>query len=191
MKRIICDTTSKYKPMATFSFEQSIYCLLSQVDGNKEIFIEVGDCQAIHLNYLLNKNIFKIKNVGLYDTYINTLEKANIEITDLVIYDRKDKVWFGQIELYNKLTNELIYEDCKPSELMCLSIKLKKPIYIYDGLVKPKKDKKTLKRDFKIKQDIDISTLTKELKIAIESENYELATQLKNKIENVKDDKED
>lgn len=190
MKRM-CDTTSKYKPMTLFNYEQSIYCLLSQVDGNKEIFIEVGDCQAIHLNYLLNKNIFKIKNVGLYDTFINTLDKANLEITDLVIYDRKEKVWYGQIELYNKLTNELIYEECKPSELMCLSIKLKKPIYIYDGLVKSKKDTKTLKRDFKIKQENDLSTLNKELKFAIDNENYELATQIKNKIEIIKNDKDD
>jgi hypothetical protein len=74
---------------------------------------------------------------------------------------------------------------------MCLSVKLKKPIYIYDGLVKPKKDKRTLKRDFKVKQENDLSTLNKELKIAIDSENYELATQLKNKLENIKGDKED
>ena len=55
----------------------------------------------------------------------------------------------------------------------------------------PKKDTKTLKRDFKIKQENDLSTLNKELKFAIDNENYELATQIKNKIEIIKNDKDD
>ena len=65
MPKRINDTTTKFKPMALFEYDQSIYCLLSQTDGNKEFFIEVGDAQAININYLLNKNIFKIKSVRL------------------------------------------------------------------------------------------------------------------------------
>jgi bifunctional DNase/RNase len=191
MPKRINDTTTKFKPMALFEYDQSIYCLLSQTDGNKEFFIEVGDAQAININYLLNKNIFKIKSVGLYDTFLNTLEKANLEITDLVIIDKKDKTFFGQIEIYNKYTNELLYEDCKPSELICLSLKLKKPIFVFDSLIKDKRPKKDeIKRNLYIKSKYDLDNLTKEFNLSIENENYELANELKIKIDNLKKDLE-
>ena len=181
MKRNFNDTTSKYRPTTIFENEQSIYCLLSQTDGNKEIFIEINDPTAIYLNYLLNKSLLKIKTFGLYDTLINSLEQSNVIINDLVIYDKKNETWFGQIEFYNKLTNEIFYEDIKPSELMCLSLKLKMPIYIYDSLVAKKEKKRTPKPSQKTNLDL----LNQELSFYIEKENYEKALETKKKIQEI------
>lgn len=186
MKRNFNDTTSKYKPMTTFENEQSIYCLLSQTDGNKEIFIEVSESTAIHLNYFFNKNVLKIKNFGLYDTFINSLEQANVIINDLVIYDKKNDTWFGQIEFYNKLTNEIFYEEVRPSELMCISLKTKMPIYIYDSLV----SQKGKKRKPKPSEKTNIDLLNQELSFYIEKENYEKAFEIKTKIKKILDKEE-
>ena len=92
--------------------------------------------------------------------------------------------------------------ECRPSDGIAIALRLDIPIYTYQSIFddagvsiddkkasapKKKNVKEEIVDDNKPIEELDIKQLQKRMKKAIESENYELASQINERIKNLSD----
>jgi bifunctional DNase/RNase len=156
--------------------------MLSEENGKKDIYIEIGDCEATNIFLNMNSDIFVQNRPDTYDTMISSLECFNIKIVSGLIIDRIQDLWISQLELFNIETKTTTYLDCRPSDLINLSLKLGISIFIYDKILYSKYLNK-YDKSLNIKKNYSLNKLKELLEDSILKEEYEKSAKLKKLIE--------
>ncbi len=134
-----------------------------------------------------------------YDLMTTILYNLNALLEKVVIYKMKSNVFYSYLYLLND-KNEQVVVDARTSDAVALAMCVNAPIfiksevmnvvgkYISDALLNINQDFDDLKKIENLTKE-ELASMTKEnldkfLEIAIEKENYEIAVQLRDEIEN-------
>ena len=102
------------------------------------IHITVGDTEATNIFLNMNTNIFEFDRLDTHGLMIKSLEVYDVKIVGIIITDQDSDKWLTQIELINMNTQESTFIDTRPSDAICIALKLNLPINIYQTLLNKK-----------------------------------------------------
>lgn len=168
--------------------------ILSQADGNQRLPIIIGsfEAQAIALEL---ENI-KPPRPMTHDLLKNIVLSFDAEIKQVYINDLSEGTFYAQI-IYER-DNQLIELDARPSDAIALAVRFNAPIYVNKDVLEEagiatEPEHQTLEEALKGEETTpgqkELSQLEKleaELKTAIETENYEKAAKIRDRISKMK-----
>ncbi|MEX0843656.1 MAG: bifunctional nuclease family protein [Balneolaceae bacterium] len=168
--------------------------ILTEAEGNQRLPIIIGsfEAQAIALEL---ENI-KPPRPMTHDLLKNFILSFDTQVKQVYINDLSEGTFYAQI-IYER-ENELIELDARPSDAIALAVRFKAPIYVNDEVLKEagistEPEHQTLEEALKgeesspgQKELTQLEKLEKELKTAIETENYEKAAKLRDRISKMK-----
>lgn len=165
--------------------------VLQEINGERQIPIIIGasEAQAITL---------KLKNIRpprplTHDLFNTTLKIYNISIHEVLIHKAHEGVFYSYI--YFKQGNEITRIDARTSDAIALAVRFGCPIFIYESIlekeyIKLNVENKEIEEKEDEQQHIEaaplpaknLKTLKAALEKAIQDENYELASILRDEI---------
>ncbi len=171
--------------------------LLNEVTGKRQLPIVIGWCEARSIAIALDGNEEPNRPLT-HDLFKSLGDKFNISIQKVIIHTLVDGIFHASFHCINNITKEEITIDSRTSDAIALAIRFSCPIFTYDEIlsragiiVNSFKDKKEklLKLDGKHKNKEDLSSvslpkLKKLLHLAIEQEDYEKASKIRDEINN-------
>ena len=131
-----------------------------------------------------------------HDLFTSLTKDFDIKIREVVIYDYNEGIYLAKLTCEN---NDIVKEiECRPSDGIAIALRLDIPIYTYQHIfdeagvsIDDKKSSATKRKAERAKEkeveekpieELDIKQLQKRLKKAIEAEDYELASQINERI---------
>ena len=156
--------------------------VLGEVNGERQlpIIIGAGEAQSIALHL---KGV-QYPRPLTHDLFVSCLTSFSITLTEILIYRAEEGVFYSRI--YLKKGEEIIEADSRTSDAIALAIRIHCPIYIYESIlekecivssefIETEEEKKNIEEE-------SLQSLKKALAKAIENENYELASVLRDEI---------
>ena len=168
--------------------------ILSEAEGNQRLPIIIGsfEAQAIALEL---ENI-KPPRPMTHDLLKNFFLSFSTEIRQVYINDLAEGTFYAQI-IYER-DNELIELDARPSDAIALAVRFKAPIFVNSEVlneagISTEPEHQTLEEALKgeegaagQKELSQLEKLEEELQTAIETENYEKAAKIRDRISKMK-----
>ena len=126
-----------------------------------------------------------------HDIFATLTREFNVEVREVVIYEYSEGVFLAKLICKNE---EMVKEiECRPSDGIAIALRMDIPIYTYQQIFDEAgvsiEDKKAAQQrkiekeeEEKPIEELDVKQLQKRLKKAIETENYELAAQINERI---------
>ena len=160
--------------------------ILEEIDGKRKLPIVIGGFEAQSIAIALDKEIQPPRPLT-HDLFKNFANNYDIKIKQVIIHKLIDGIFFSSVICERNKEEEIF--DARTSDAIALALRFESPIYTYDkildkaGIILKKeiKDKKQKKFDESFK-GFSIKELNKKIAKAIEDENYELAAQLRDEI---------
>ena len=124
-----------------------------------------------------------------------------MEVVEVLVYKFQEGVFFAKVLVSNGESIEEI--DSRVSDAVGVAVRFRSPIRCYDSVVKqaginPEEFSESLEYDVDIHIDLgeiddtpDLELLESELKEAIDNEDYELASELRDQIDKIKNKNKD
>lgn len=185
----------KVADIASSQAQASAYALvLQEVGGTRRlpVIISSSEAQAI---------VFRLKEIRTprpltHDLFASVLTTFDISITEVLIYKAEDGVFYSYIFL--KKNEDIMRVDARTSDAVALALHFSAPIYIYDSILEKEcilvvgeegespAEEGFLSTEDKLKRQ-DIQSLKRTMKKAIEDENYELASLIRDEIQRRKE----
>ncbi|MDR9419690.1 bifunctional nuclease domain-containing protein [Gracilimonas sp.] len=168
--------------------------ILTEADGNQRLPIIIGsfEAQAIALEL---ENI-KPPRPMTHDLLKNLVQSFDGNIKHVYVNDLSEGTFFAQIVLER---NDTVVEiDARPSDAIALAVRFKSPIYVNSEIleeagISTEPEHQTLEQALKSeksspgqKELSQLEKLEEELQTAIETENYEKAAKLRDRISKLK-----
>ncbi|WP_366870791.1 bifunctional nuclease family protein [Gracilimonas sp.] len=168
--------------------------ILSEAEGNQRLPIIIGsfEAQAIALEL---ENI-KPPRPMTHDLLKNFVLSFDTEIKQIYINDLSEGTFYAQI-IYER-ENQLIELDARPSDAIALAVRFNAPIYVNEEVldeagISTEPEHQTLEEALQgdetspgQKELSQLEKLEAELKTAIETENYEKAAKIRDRISKMK-----
>ena len=160
--------------------------ILEEIDGKRKLPIVIGGFEAQSIAIALDKEIQPPRPLT-HDLFKNFANNYDIKIKQVIIHKLVDGIFFSSVICVRNKEEEIF--DARTSDAIALALRFESPIYTYDkildkaGIILKKeiKDKKQKKFDESFK-GFSIKQLNKKISKAIEEEDYELAAQLRDEI---------
>lgn len=169
--------------------------VLGEMDGNRRLPIIIGgfEAQAIAIE-LEDMTPSRPLTHDLFKDFSNTF---GIKIEEVIIYNLMEGIFHAKLICHRNGEKEEI--DARTSDAVALAVRFKCPIYTYEFILKeagiiledeeevtskqivPKESKKESKEKKPI-DSLNISELKEKLQHAIDTENYEEASKLRDEI---------
>lgn len=177
--------------IASSQAQASAYAMvLQEVDGNRRlpIIISSSEAQAI---------VFKLKGINTprpltHSLFASVLAAFEITITEVLIYKAEDGVFYSYI--YLRKDGSVIRIDSRTSDAIALALHFLCPMYIYESILEREcihvvnddeglsEEEGSIAGEDDLKKQ-DMQALKRALKKAIEEENYELASIIRDEIQ--------
>lgn len=171
--------------------------LLNETNGERQLPIVIGWCEARSIAIALDGSE-KPDRPLTHDLFRTMGDKFNIKVNKIVIHTLIEGIFHAAFHCINQNTNEETEIDARTSDAIAIAIRYGCPIFTYEDILsragiivnnisnKSKIDDLNLKED-KIASPQEINTfsttkLKKMLQKAIEEENYEKASELRDEI---------
>jgi bifunctional DNase/RNase len=168
--------------------------ILSEAEGNQRLPIIIGsfEAQAIALEL---ENI-KPPRPMTHDLLKNFVSNFNAEIKEVYINELNEGTFFAKIILERE--GGVIELDSRPSDAIALAVRFNAPIYVDESVlieagIKTEPEQKTIEEALNSdetspgqKELSQLEKLEAELKTAIETENYEKAAKIRDRISKMK-----
>ncbi|WP_232802902.1 bifunctional nuclease family protein [Gracilimonas amylolytica] len=168
--------------------------ILSEVEGNQRLPIIIGsfEAQAIALEL---ENI-KPPRPMTHDLLKKFVQNFDSDVKEVYINELKEGTFFAQIILERE--DQIIELDSRPSDAIALAVRFGSPIYVDDSVlieagIKTEPEQKTIEKALNSdetspgqKELSQLEKLEAELKTAIETENYEKAAKIRDRISKMK-----
>ncbi|HET8866365.1 MAG TPA: bifunctional nuclease family protein [Gracilimonas sp.] len=168
--------------------------ILNEAEGNQRLPIIIGsfEAQAIALEL---ENI-KPPRPMTHDLLKNFVLSFDTQIKEVYINDLSEGTFYAQI-IYER-ENQLIELDARPSDAIALAVRFNAPIYVNEEVlneagISTEPEHQTLEEALKgdetspgQKELSELEKLEAELKTAIETENYEKAAKIRDRISKMK-----
>jgi len=163
--------------------QASAYAMvLKEARGERQIPIIIGSSEAQSIA-LQMRNI-KTPRPLTHDLFSSCLGSFDILLKEVLIYKAKDGVFYSYI--YFMREDNIIKLDARTSDAVALAIRQYCPIYIYESILEQEclslDDNELVDMDNNTIDKEDVQSLRQALKKAIEEENYELASILRDEI---------
>ncbi len=158
---------------------QAYALLLQEKNGLLKLPIIIGALEAQSIK-LAMMNV-DIPRPLTHDLMISLFQKLNVQMEKVLIYKVKEGVFYSYIYFYQD--GNVFKLDSRTSDAIALALRLNVPIYTYRSIL----ENDSISEDDNGKLTVNINTidlpaLKKALKKAIETENYELASTLRDEI---------
>ena len=128
-----------------------------------------------------------------HDIFATLTREFNVEVREVVIYEYSEGVFLAKLICQNE---EMVKEiECRPSDGIAIALRMDIPIYTYQQIfdeagvsiedkkaARQRKIEKEEEEEEKPIEELDVKQLQKRLKKAIDTENYELAAQINERI---------
>lgn len=171
--------------------------LLNEVSGKRQLPIVIGWCEARSIAIALDgsEDPGRPLTHDLFKTFGDTY---NISIKKIVIHTLIEGIFHASFHCKHNESNEEHSIDARTSDAIAIAIRYNCPIFTYEDILsragiildQSKESKNRLKSDDEGKTaggskitTYSMKKLEKTLKEAIEKENYELASQIRDEIE--------
>lgn len=168
--------------------------ILSEAEGNQRLPIIIGsfEAQAIALEL---ENI-KPPRPMTHDLLKNFVVNFDTEIKEVYINELNEGTFFAKI-IFNR-ENGTMELDSRPSDAIALAVRFNAPIYVDESVlieagIKTEPEQKTIEEALNSdetspgqKELSQLEKLEEELKTAIETENYEKAAKIRDRISKMK-----
>lgn len=166
--------------------------ILEDIEGQRQLPIIIGSPEAQAITIPL-KNLVPPRPLT-HDLFATCLLELGSSIREILIYKAVDGIFFSYIYLTRGI--EIIKIDSRTSDAIALALRFHCPIYIYESILE-RECVRILEQDIEqygehevpVKEDKELgiktqslSSLKKALAKAIEEENYELASVLRDEI---------
>ncbi|MBL4745349.1 MAG: bifunctional nuclease family protein [Flavobacteriaceae bacterium] len=178
--------------------------VLSEVNGTRTLPIVIGAFEAQSIAISLEKEI-KPPRPLTHDLFKNFADRFHIVITQVIIHKLVDGIFYSSIICKRDGIEEII--DTRTSDAIALATRFKAPIFTYENILdkagvqlkdKEEKDRQLEAEEFELPQVIEeqkpvekkssfhqytLDDLQLKLNEAVANEDYELAAQLRDEIE--------
>ena len=125
-----------------------------------------------------------------HDIFATLTKEFNVEVGEVIIYEYNEGVFLAKLICKNE---ELVKEiECRPSDGIAIALRMDIPIYTYQHIFdeagvsiedkKAAQQKRKIEEEEKPIEELNEKQLQKLLKKAIDAENYELASQINERI---------
>ena len=176
--------------------------VLGVVGGTARIPVVIGGAEAQSIAIELEN--MKSSRPLTHDMYKSTLIAFGMEVVEVLVYKFEEGVFFAKVLVSNGETIEEI--DSRVSDAVGVSVRFRAPIRCYTSVVKqaginPEEFSAGLEYDVDIDIDLgeiddiddtpDLELLETELQEAIDNEDYELASELRDQIDKIKNKNKD
>lgn len=159
---------------------QGYVVILREEDGKRWLPIFIGAAEAQAISLLLQDMSYS--RPLTFDLFYNLLGAADACIQRITITELKDNTFYALVEM--KTSSGDVKIDARPSDAIALALRSKVPIYVADEVM----DSAGVTGD-RAKSQISnldrIAELNRQLKAAIESESYEEAARLRDRIRDI------
>lgn len=173
--------------------QASAYAMvLQEVDGDRQLPIIIGSAEAQSIALKL-KDI-KAPRPLTHDLFTSCMTVFGISISEVLIYRAHEGVFYSYIYFRKDFSD--VRMDARTSDAIALAVRCNCPIYIYESILA--KESITLKEREAMEEEEEdeseapevnvyskenMQSLNKALQKAIDEENYELASILRDEIE--------
>lgn len=171
----------------------SYVLVLSEVKGDRKVPIIIKPNEAQYL--ALKMENIKTPRPLIQDLFKSMTDSLGAEVVEVVVYSVVEGIFYSKIILSNSLDTYEI--DCSVGDAISMAALYECPIYVTsdvvslvgiymsdDGEVTKEQMKKNHDRD--AKPQMSIENLEKMLQKAVDNEEYEIATQLRDRINQLK-----
>lgn len=168
--------------------------VLAEEEGERRIPIIIGGVEAQSI---------AIKLEGLepprpltHDLFLNFAKAFNIEVTEVIIYKLEEGIFYSELVCIKN--GEELKIDSRTSDAVALSLRFNCPIYTYESIIESAGIVLDVNKDQEIELDIDETSpksggsiysnktlleLNKLLQEAVNNENYEKASEIRDEIQ--------
>ncbi len=167
---------------------QSSGILLKESEGDRTLPIIIGEYEAQSIALGLEK--IKPPRPITHDLAATLLETCGATMESVLITDLKENTFFARIRIRNQ-DSEIVEVDSRPSDAIALAVRNGTPIYVNESVMDQasyKSDEKSEINErsyiFKSKTS-EADRLKDELKKAVESEEYERAADLRDRLKRI------
>ncbi len=161
---------------------------MKEIGGSRKLQIIVGGAEAQAMAISSEKIITSRPLTHHFIQMI--LNDFEIGLKHIIIYKYEDGVYYAHAVLEDHF-GHLKYIDCRPSDAICLALKMDKPILaaeaVFEEIQQNFADKVDANTNLESNQELsklEYSQLKKMLKQAIEKEDYELAASIQGELNN-------
>ena len=178
--------------------------VLGVVNGVARIPVVIGGAEAQSIALELEN--MKSSRPLTHDLYKSTLVAFCMEVTEVLVYKFEEGIFYAKVMVSNGETIEEI--DSRISDAVGIAVRFRAPIRCYESIVKqaginPQELSAGLEIDIEIDdfddEDVsldesvtpDLELLEAELQEAIDNEDYELASELRDQIDKIKNKNKD
>ena len=181
--------------------------VMGVVDGTARIPVVIGGAEAQSIALELEN--MKSSRPLTHDMYKSTLVAFGMKVDEVLVYKFEEGIFYAKVIVSNcDMTEEI---DSRISDAIGVAVRFRAPIRCYESIVKqaginPQEmsagleleinieegdldDEEGLSLDFDSTPDLEL--LEAELQEAIDNEDYELASELRDQIDNIKNKKKD
>jgi len=163
--------------------------IMRELKGWRRLPIVIGSAEAQAIAIEL-ENITRSRPMT-HDLFVNTLSAFGIMLNEVIITKVEEGVFFSELVCERTNTGTVIRLDSRTSDAIALAIRFKCKIYALEDVLEKSafnlKELETqtsnLTREEKLKQKLN--SLKDQLKQAVERENYELASKLRDQIKHL------
>lgn len=157
---------------------QFLMLLIDDV-GKRLLPIVIGQWEAQSIAW--NMQGVEMQRPLTHDLFKTVLNSTDLEISRILINDLKENTFYAKIAIKNN--GETFDIDSRPSDAVAIALRMKAPIFVASQVI----DKAAVNIDDENQYDItETSTLKEQLEKAIESEDYENAAILRDKLKGLK-----
>lgn len=153
--------------------------MLEEEDGGRKLPIIIGGFEAKSILIALQR--VELKRPIVYDLMLDMMSNYDIELVRVDIVRKSGEAYFSQ--LVTNQEGQEVSLDCRTSDAVALAVRSGAPIYIEEEILDEVKDRVQIRHTpdapVSILYDYELQDALQE---AIDSENYERAQEIKNRL---------
>lgn len=153
--------------------------VLKEVDGQRNLPIIIATLEGQSIKMMIDK--FQTPRPLTHDLFLSLTDALNVTLKKMLIYKAKEGVFYSY--LYFDKDGEEIRLDSRTSDAVALSLRYGSPIYTTEDILESEKMHPIGEGKFSVPiSSVSLPMLEEALAHAIEREEYEKASQLRDEI---------
>ena len=153
--------------------------VLEEVNGNRKLPVIIGSLEAQAIKVVMMED--KMPRPLTHDLFLTVIKELGAALKKVLIYKVKDGVYYSYLFLERE--SETFKIDSRTSDAVALAMRCGCPIYTTDEIMESEQLHEVGNTAFSVNVNtVDVVVLKEALSKAIEEENYELASRLRDEI---------
>lgn len=161
--------------------------VLEEVNGNRKLPIIIGSLEAQAIKIVMME--YKMPRPLTHDLFLTVTKELGATLKKVLIYKVKDGVYYSY--LFIEKEGEELKIDSRTSDAIALAMRCECPIYTTDEIMESEQLNEMTGKGFSAPVNtVDIVALKEALARAIEEEDYEQASRLRDEIKRREEEEE-